>query len=116
MVNIFNMLARVDFLDEIRENERRSAAKTLQAELCAFVAHYGQVSTDRCPSTWLLYGLMCNGSILIRKDDEDEGEEVEIKNLSLAEMEFLREFMVDTLNHDLQYQDEEIDRYKNLCL
>lgn len=84
MENIYAMLARVDFLDEIRENEKRKAAEQLQAEICAFVAHYGYASTD-------------------------------VRNLSLVEMEFLHEFMIDTLNNDLQYQEDEIDRYIDLC-
>ena len=116
MKNIYDMLARVDFLDEIRENERKKAAVQLQAEITAFVAHYGQVCTpDECPSTWRLYVLLCNGNVLIRKDAEDDNmEEFEIRNLSLAEMEFLRGFMVDTLNNDLQYQEDEIGRYIDL--
>ena len=117
MVNIFNMIERVDFLDDVRENERKKAAVQLQAEVCTFVAHYGQVSTDECPSTCHLYVLLCNGNVLIRKDDEDDNmEEFEVGNLSLVAMEFIREFMVSTLKNDLQYQEDEIDRYKNLCL
>lgn len=111
------MIERVNFLDEIRETERKKAAEQLQKEVCAFVAHYGQVSTDECPSTWRLYVLLCNGNVLIRKDDEDDNmEEFKIENLSLVEMEFIRKFMVDTINHDLQYEEEEIDRYQNLYL
>ena len=117
MVNIFNMIERVNFLDEIRETERKKAAVQLQEEIRIFVAHYGQASTDECPSTWHLYVLLCNGNVLIRKDDEDDNmEEFEVGNLSLVEMEFIRKFMVDTINHDLQYIDDEIDRYQNLYL
>jgi hypothetical protein len=117
MVNIFNMIERVNFLDEIRETERKKAAEQLQKEVCAFVAHYGQVSTDECPSTWHLYVLLCNGNVLIRKDDEDDNmEEFKIENLSLVEMEFIREYMVDTLNRDSQYIDDEIERYIDLYL
>ena len=117
MENIYAMLARVDFLDEVRENERKEAAKELHNNVCAFVAHYGQVSTDACPSTCSTYVLLCNGNVLIRKDDEDDNmEEVEVENLSIEEMEALHQFMVDTINHDLQYQEDEIDRYQNLCL
>ena len=117
MVNIFNMMARVDFLDEIREVERKKAAIQLQEEIRAFVTHYGQASTDTCPSTGHLYVLLRDGNVLIRKDDEDDNmEEFEVGNLSLIGMEFIKKFMVDTLNHDLQYLEEEIDRYTNLCL
>ena len=118
MENIYAMLARVDFLDEIRENERKKAAVQLQEEMRAFVTHYGQASTDTYPSTGHLYVLLCNGNVLIRKDDEDDNmEEVEVGNLylSLVEMEFIREYMVDTLNRDSQYIEEEIGRYQKLC-
>lgn len=115
MENIYAMLARVDFLDEIRENEKRKAAEQLQAEICAFVAHYGYASTDKCPSTWRTYVLLGEGLILRKKEEDDEGEEVEVRNLSLVEMEFLHEFMIDTLNNDLQGQEDEIDRYIDLC-
>ena len=117
MENIYAMLARVDFLDEVRENERKEAAKELHNNVCAFVAHYGQVSTDACPSTCSTYVLLCNGNVLIRKDDEDDNmEEVEVENLSIEEMEALHQFMVDTINHDLQYLEDEINRYQNICL
>ena len=79
------MLTRVDFLDEIRENEKKEAAERLHNELYAFVAHYGYA-----------------------------GKEVEVENLTLEEMEFLRKFIVDTLYNDLQYQEDEIDRYIDL--
>ena len=111
MKNIYAMLSQVDFLDEIRKNERKAAAERLQKDICAFVAHYGKASTDECS-----YVLLRDGNILIRKDDEDEGEEVGAENLSLEEMEFLRKFMVERINLDLQYQEDEIDRYTNLCL
>ena len=93
MENIYAMLARIDFLDEVMENERKKAAKVLQDEMRTFVAHYGQV-------------------YIIRKDDECK--EVELKDLSIEEIEFLRKFMVDTLNNDPQYQEDEIDRYIDL--
>ena len=116
MKNIYDMLARVESLADVWESERKKAAVQLQAEICAFVAHYGQASTDECPSTWHLYVLLEDGNVLIRKDDEDDNmEEFEVKNLSLVEMEFIREFMVDTLYNDIQYQEDEIDKYINLC-
>ena len=116
MENIYAMLKRVDFLNDVVESERIKAAEMLQKEIRAFTAHYGQASTDKCPSTWHLYVLLCDGNILIRKDEDDEGKEVEVINLSLQEMGFLREFMVDTINHNLQYQEGAIDRYTNICL
>ena len=117
MENIYDIIEKIKSLDEIRENKRKEAAERLQREICAFVAHYGQVSTDECPSTWLKYVLLREGNVLIRKDDEDDNmEEFEVRNLSLVEMEFIRKFIVDTLNNDLQYQEDEIDRYIDLYL
>ena len=116
MENIYAMLSRVDFLDEVRENERKAAAVQLQEEICAFVAHYGQTSTDECPSSSYLYVLLCNGNVILRTDDEDDNmEEFEVRNLSPVEMEFIKKFMVDTINHDLHSMEEEIDRYQNIC-
>ena len=116
MENIYAMLARVDFLDEVRETERKAATEMLHNEICAFVAHYGQSSTDECPSSWYLYVLLCNGNVILRTDDEDDNmEEFKIENLSLVEMEFIKKFMVDTINHDLHRIEEEIDRYQNIC-
>ena len=114
MANVYSMLARVDFLDEIRENERAKAAVQLQAEMDAFVAHYGYVSTDRCMTTWRTYVLLRDGLILRKEEEEDEGETVEIINLSLAEMEFIREFMEDVINNDLSSMEDEIGRYQDL--
>ena len=88
MENIYAMLARVDFLDEIRAEKRRAAAKVLQEATNKFVAHYGHVKET----------------------------EVEVENLSIEEMEALHQFMVDTINHDLQYLEDEINRYQNICL
>ena len=95
MENIYDMLARVDFLDEVRENERKEAAERLRNNLCAYIAHYGNV-------------------LIIRNGEE--GEEVEVENLTLEEMESLHKFMVECINQDLQYQEEEIGRYQDLCL
>ena len=114
MENIYAMLSRVDFLDEVRETERISAAERLHNEICAFVAHYGYASTDECPSTGCSYSLLRDGLILRKK--EEEGESVTIRDLSIEEMEFIRKFMVDTINRDSQYIDDEIGRYQNLCL
>lgn len=95
MDNIYDMLARTNLLDEIMENERKEAAKRLRNDLGAFIAHYGNV-------------------LIIRNGEE--GEEVDLEKLSIEEMESLYKFMVDTLNNDIQYQEDEIDRYINLCL
>lgn len=81
------MLERVYSLDKIRETERKEAAKVLQKDYCAFVANYGHA-----------------------------GKEVEVENLTLEEMESLREFMVERINQDIQYQEDEIDRYIDLYL
>lgn len=99
MENIYATLERLDFLDEIRENERKEAAKRLQNDLCVFIAHYGQVYKSKEGS----YSFIRNGG------------EVELGNLSNEEMEILHDFMVDTLNNDLQYLADEIDRYIDLC-
>ena len=114
MANIYALLARVDFLDEIREKERRKAAEELQNAMCAFVAHYGYACTGQCTATWRTYVLLRDGLILRKKEDEDEGETVPTKDLSLVEMEFIHEFIVDTLNNDSQYIEDEIDRYIDL--
>ena len=112
------MMTRVNFLDEIRENERMEAAKALQNAVCAFVAHYGYASTDKCPSTGRTYVLLRDGLILRKKEDEDEGEDegesVEILHLSLPEMEFLKEYMENIINNDIQYQEDEIKRFIDL--
>ena len=110
MDNIYDMLARTDILDEIMENERKEAAKRLQNEVCTFVAHYGYASTDECPSTWRTYTLLRDGLIL-RKREEDEGETITTKDLSLVEMGFIHEFMVDTFNRDSKYIEEEVERF-----
>ena len=114
MENIYDMIVRVDFLVEVRENEKNKAAERLQDEMRIFVAHYGQASTDECPSTWCTYVLLRegNGNVLV-KNDEDE-DKVEVENLTLKEMEFLREFMVEHINHDLQILEDEIERYQDL--
>ena len=114
MENIYAMLERVDFLNEIRENERRTAAEKLYKEVCAFVAHYGYACTSECPSTWRTYVLLNDGLILRKKEDDDEGETLEVNSLSLGEMEFLHGFMVESINHDSEYIKDEIERYIDL--
>ena len=93
MEHIDALLARIDFLDEVRKNERKNAAERLRNNLCAFIVHYGNALITR------------NG---------EEGEEVDVEKLSIEEMESLHKFMVDHINFDLQYQEAEIDRYRDL--
>lgn len=116
MENIYAMLARVNFLYEVRENERKAAAKVLHHEIEAFTANYGYACTDECPCTKCTYVLMRDGLILRKagKDEEEVGETIEIETLSIEEMEFLKRFMVDTINNDIQYQEDEIDKYIDL--
>ena len=73
MKNIYAMLKRVDFLNEVRESERIKAAETLHNELCAFVAHYGYACTEECPYTCLTYTLLREGLILRKKEEDDAG-------------------------------------------
>ena len=114
MKNIYAMMTRVDFLDEIREDERTEAAKALQNWIETFVAHYGYASTDECPSTWRTYDLLREGLILRKKEDEEEGETITTKDLSLPEMEFLREYMEGIIVNDIQRMEDEIGRYQDL--
>ena len=114
MKNIYAMLAKVKSLDEIRENERRKAAESLQKEMCAFVAHYGYANTGECPSTWRTYTLLNGGLILRKREEDDEGETLNVDSLSLAEMEWIHQFMVESINHDSEYISDEIDRFIDL--
>lgn len=115
MKNIYAMIERVNFLDEIREKERAKAAESLQKEMCAFVAHYGEASTDIHPSTWRTYVLLRDGIILRKKeDDDDEGETLQVNSLFLTEMEFIHNFMVDTLNRESKSMEDAIDRFIDL--
>ena len=113
MENIYAMLERIEFLDEVRENERRTAAETLRNEVCAFVAHYGYASTSECRCTRCKYVLL-NDGLILRKKGDDEGETLEVNSLSLGEMEFLHGFMVESINHDSEYIKDEIERYIDL--
>ena len=114
MANIFAMLSRVDFLDETREKEITKAAETLHNEVCAFVAHYGYVCTEECPYTCLTYTLLREGLILRKKEEDDAGETFKVGDLSIAEMEFIHGFMVECINHDIQYIEDEIERFIDL--
>ena len=116
MKNIYAMLAKVKSLDEIRENERAKAAESLQKEIRAFTAHYGEACTDIHPSTWRTYVLLRDGIILRKKeDDDDEGETLQVNSLFLTEMEFIHNFMVECINHDSEYLEDAIDRFIDLC-
>ena len=115
MANIDAMLARVDFLEDIREKERAKAAVQLQNEIATFVAHYGYVVTDECPSTCLTYVLGYDETILRKKEEDDAGEIVTTKDISISEMEFLHKFMKEVINNDSKYIEDEIDRYIDLC-
>ena len=114
MENIYAMLARVDSFDKVSERQRAIAAEMLQNEVCIFVAHYGYASTDECPSTWRTYTLLRNGLILRKKEEDDERETIKVKDLSLVEMGFIFEFMVDTYNRDSKYLEEEVERFIDL--
>ena len=114
MENIYAKLARVEFLDSIRENERKKAAETLQKKMCAFVAHYGYASTTECPCTWRTYVLLRDGLILRKKEDEEEGETLNVDSLSLMEMEFIHEFMVEYIDHETALLEDEIERFIDL--
>ena len=116
MKNIYAMLAKVKSLDEIRENERAKAAESLQKEIRAFTAHYGEASTDVCPCAWRTYVLLRDGIILRKKeDDDDEGETLQVNSLFLTEMEFIHNFMVDTLNRESESIKDAVERYIDLC-
>lgn len=116
MARVHDMIERVNFLNDVKEIEKKAAAEMLQSEMRAFVTHEGQSYTYDCPSTGCSYSLLCDGSILIKEDDDAEEEEIDVKDLSIEEMENLREFMVDMLDTEIKYEEEEIDRYTNLCL
>ena len=118
MTNVYSMIERVNFLNDVKEIEKRKAAEVLRKEVCAFVAHEGQsYTTNKCPRIWRLYILLDDGNVIRKKEDDDAEEEViEIKDLSIEEMEFLHNFIVDMLNYELQCAEDEIYRYKNFCL
>jgi len=116
MAKVYDMIERVDFLNDVKEIEKKAAAEVLKKEIRAFVMHEGQSYTYDCPSTGCSYSLLCNGNVLIKDDEDAEEKEVEMENLTPEEMEILREFMVYMLDTEIQYEEEEIDRYTNLCL
>ena len=119
MANVYSMIERVNFLNDVKEIKRKAAAEVLRKEVCAFVAHEGQsYTTNKCPRIWRLYVLLDDGNVIRKKEDDndDEGEVIEIKDLSIEEMEFIRGFIVDMLNYELQCAEDEIYRYTNLCL
>ena len=114
MENIYAMLEEIEFLEAIKETEREKAAIQLQKEMCAFVAHFGYVCTDKCRCTWRTYVLLGDGIILRKKEEDEEGETLEVNSLSLGEMEFLHGFMVDTLNRESEYIKDAVERYIDL--
>ena len=115
MENIYAMIARVDFLDEVRENEKKKAAERLQEEMRIFVAHIGHSYVYECKSTGLSYELMDDGTILAKDEDSNKEQRIEL-NLYLEEMELIREHLVEVLNAECLYIEDEIGRYQKLCL
>jgi len=100
MENINDMLVRLNSLDETMEKERKEAARRLRHDLGAFIARYGYIYKSK------------NGSYSFNRNDG----EVKLGNLNIEEMERLHKFMIDTLNNDIQYQEDMIARYIDLCL
>ena len=119
MENIYEIIEKINSLNDVKEIEKRKAAEVLRKEVCAFVAHEGQsCTTNKCPRIWRLYVLLDDGNVIRKKEDESsESEEtIEIKDLSIEEMEFIHGFIVDILNYELQCAEDEIARYTNLWL
>lgn len=115
MANIFDMIERIESLDIVKEQKRIEAQQMLKKEICAFVVHIGHSYVYECESTGLSYELLYDGTIIAK--DEDEGKEQRIElNLYLEEMELIREHLYDVLNAELLYDEDELDRYTNLCL
>lgn len=115
MASIFDMIERIESLDEVKEWKRQEAAEKLRKEIAAFVAHIGHSYTYECENTGLSYELMDDGAILAKDDSDNEQSIIEL-NLYLEEMELIREHLYDVLNAELLYDEDEIDRYTNLCL
>ena len=113
MASTFDMIERIYFLDSIREREIEKAAEKLQKRVRTFVACFGEVCTEQCLYTWCKYVLQEDGSILRKKDEEDVGEKMGVNSLSLMEMEFIHEFMVEYLDHEAARL-EEIRRFIDL--
>ena len=115
MENIYAVIERIESLNEIKEQKRIEAAKRLQKEICAFVAHIGHSYVYECPYTGLSYELLDDAIILARDEDSNE-QRVEVQLLYLEEMEHLHEHIVEVLNAECLYEEDEIGRYQNFCL
>lgn len=116
MENIYAMIERIESLNEIKEQKRIEAAKRLQREICAFVAHIGHSYVYECPYTGLSYELLDDGTILAKDEDSNKEQGIEVKDLYLEEMEHLHEHIVEVLSDELHLEEDEIGRYQNLCL
>ena len=115
MANIFDMIERIESIGKIKEQKRIEAQQMLKREICAFVAHIGHSYVYECESTGLSYELLDNGTILAKDEDSNNEQRVEL-NLYLEEMELIRKHIVEVLNAELLYDEDELDRYTNLCL
>ena len=115
MENIYDIIKKIESLNEIKEQMRIAAAERLQEEICAFVAHIGHSYTYECESTGLSYELLDDGTILAKDEDSNKEQRIEL-NLYLEEMELIRKNLVEVLNAELLYEEDEIGRYQNLCL
>ena len=115
MENIYDIIKKIESLNEIKEQKRIAAAERLQEEICAFVAHIGHSYTYECESTGISYELLDDKTILARDEDNNE-QRVEVQLLYLEEMEFLHEHIVKVLSDELLYEEDEIRGYQNLCL
>lgn len=114
MENIYAMIKRIDFLDSIKEREMEKAAEKLQKRVRTFAAYFGEKCTEECLYTWCKYVLQEDGSILRKKDEDDEGETLNVDSLSLMEMEFIHEFMVEYIDHETALLEDEIERFIDL--
>ena len=114
MENIYDIIREIESLNEIKERMRIEAAKRLQKEICAFVAHIGHSYVYECPYTGLSYELLDDAIILARDEDSNE-QRVEVQLLYLEEMEHLHEHIVEVLSDELHLEEDEIGRYQNFC-
>ena len=114
MESIYAMLAKIHSLEEDMVDERKVAVKKMQAGLCMFVERYGYLCTDECPCTGNTYVLQREGLILRKGKKDYVGKIIRVQDLTLKEMEFIKKFMVDTLNNDTQHLNDVIGRYIGL--
>lgn len=113
MENIHDMLERVHYLEDFREKAREAAVQKMQADLCAFVANYGYLCTKEYPYTNSTYVRILREGLILRKKKKTV-KIIGVRDLTLEEMESIKKFMVDTLNNDIQYHEDEINRYTGL--